>query len=233
MKIIGHRGAAGHEPENTLISFKKALELNVDMIELDVYVLKTGELVVMHDNKVDRTTNGSGYVIDYTFEELRKLDAGHGEQVPLLSEVLDLVDKSVPVNIELKGIGTAKNTAALIATYIQEKGWTEDLFIVSSFNHIELMEFVNLMPAIHTGALSEGILLGYSAFAEQLGSYSTNLSAEFITPEFVLDAHNRHLEVFVYTINDESEIERMQTLGVDGIFTNFPDRARAQLSSFV
>jgi len=227
MKIIGHRGAAGYEPENTLISFKKALELGVDMIELDVYVLASEEVIVMHDNKVDRTTNGSGYVTDYTFAELRKLDAGHGEKVPLLSEVLDLVDKRVPVNIELKGVGTAKNTAALITTYINEREWTDDLFVVSSFNHIELMKFVELMPTIHTGALSEGILLGYSAFAEQLGSHSTNLSAEFITPEFVLDAHNRNLEVFVYTINDESEIARMCTLGVDGIFTNFPDRARA------
>jgi glycerophosphoryl diester phosphodiesterase len=231
MKIIGHRGAAGHEPENTLISFKKALDLGVDMIELDVHVLATGELIVMHDNKVDRTTDGTGYVRDYTFSELRKLDAGHGEKIPLLSEVLDLVDKKVPMNIELKGLGTAKSAAELIKEYKQEKGWTDDLFIVSSFNHIELAEFIQLMPSIHTGALSEGILIGYAAFAEELGSFSTNLSAEFVTPEFVDDAHKRNLEVFVYTINDESEIARMCALGVDGIFTNFPDEARLHMTS--
>jgi glycerophosphoryl diester phosphodiesterase len=229
MKIIGHRGAAGHEPENTLISFKKALELNVDMIELDVYVLKTGEIVIMHDNKVDRTTNGTGYVMDYNFSDLRLLDAGHGQKVPLLSEVLDLVDKKVPVNIELKGQGTAKSVAALIETYKDEKGWTDALFIVSSFNHVELAEFIRLMPSIRTGALSEGILLGYSEFAEKLGSFSANMSAEFVTSELVEDAHKRHLEVFVYTVNDESEITRMCSLGVDGVFTNYPDQARAYI----
>lgn len=224
MKIIGHRGAAGHEPENTLISFKKALELDVDMIELDVYVLKTGEVVIMHDNKVDRTTNGKGYVMDYSFFDLRKLDAGNGQKVPLLSEVLDLIDKRMPVNIELKGQGTAKSVAALIELYKNEKGWTEDLFVVSSFNHIELAEFIRLMPSVKTGALSEGILLGYSEFAERLGSSSANISAEFVTPELVEDAHKRNLEVFVYTVNDESEIARMRSLGVDGVFTNYPDR---------
>ena len=232
MKIIGHRGAAGHEPENTLISFRKALELDVDMIELDVHVLKTGELVIMHDNKVDRTTDGTGYVMDYAFSELRELDAGHGERIPLLTEVLDLVDKKVPVNIELKGRATAKSVASLIQTYKDEKGWTDDLFIVSSFNHVELAEFMKLMPLIKTGALSEGILIGYSEYAEKLGSYSTNMSAEFVTPELVDDAHRRHLEVFVYTINDESEVTRMNELGVDGIFTNFPDQARAYLGGF-
>lgn len=232
MKIIGHRGAAGHEPENTLISFKKALDLGVDMIELDVYVLESGELVLMHDNKVDRTTNGAGYVTDYSFSELRKLDAGHGERVPLLTEVLDLIDKKVPVNIELKGLGTAKSVAALIQLYKDKKGWTDDLFLVSSFNHIELAEFIKLMPSIKTGALSEGILLGYSEYAERLGSSYANLSAEFITPELVDDAHKRNLEVYVYTINDESEVARMNDLGVDGIFTNFPDQARAYAGGF-
>lgn len=226
MKIIGHRGAAGHEPENTLISFKKALELDVDMIELDVYVLKTGETVVMHDNKVDRTTNGKGYVMDYSFADLRKLDAGNGQKVPLLSEVLDLIDKKMPVNIELKGQGTAKSVAALITTYKEEKGWTDNLFVVSSFNHVELAEFIRLMPSIKTGALAEGILLGYSEFAQKLGSFSANVSAEFVTPELVDDAHKRNLEVFVYTVNDESEIARMCSLGVDGVFTNYPDQAR-------
>jgi glycerophosphoryl diester phosphodiesterase len=232
MKIIGHRGAAGHEPENTLISFKKALELDVDMIELDVYMLKTGELVVMHDNKVDRTTNGAGYVMDYSFSDLRALDAGRGEKVPTLSEVLDLIDKKVPVNIELKGLHTAKSVALLIADYKNTKGWTDDLFIVSSFNHVELAEFAKLMPTVKTGALAEGILLGYSEYAEKLGSYSANLSAEFVTPELVEDAHKRNLEVFVYTINDESEVTRMCDLGVDGIFTNFPDQARAYVGGF-
>ncbi|MBA6363297.1 glycerophosphodiester phosphodiesterase, partial [Colwellia sp. BRX8-8] len=109
----------GHEPENTLRSFKKALALNVDAIELDVYVCKTGELVVIHDDKVDRTTNGIGYTEDKTFVELRQLDAGKGELIPTLEEVLDLVDKSVIVNIELKGRSTAIATYQVIDKYIK------------------------------------------------------------------------------------------------------------------
>ena len=95
---IGHRGAMGYAPENTLKSFKKALELNVDAIELDVYICKSGELVVIHDDKVNRTTNGKGYVAEKTFKELRALDAGEKEKIPELKEVFDLVNKKVNIN---------------------------------------------------------------------------------------------------------------------------------------
>ena len=157
MLKIGHRGAMGHEPENTLCSFQKALELGVDMIELDVYVLKTGELVVIHDDKVDRTTNGHGYVIDKSFKEIRSLDAGQGEKIPTLNEVFGLVDKKVPINVELKGEGTAIPVAKLIEQYINDKGWTEEHFLVSSFDHPELKKFKELKPNIRIGALITGI----------------------------------------------------------------------------
>ena len=105
---ISHRGACGYEPENTLASFKKAIEINADMIELDVHVCKTGEVVVIHDEKVNRTTNGKGYVSQKNLESLKKLDAGKGKKIPTLIEVLDLVNKRVKVNIELKGKKTAE-----------------------------------------------------------------------------------------------------------------------------
>ena len=100
---VGHRGAAGHEPENTLRSFRKALDLGADMVELDVHLCGTGELVVIHDETVDRTTDGSGSVRDMPFHELRGLDAGKGERIPTLREVLDLLEGRAGVNIELKG----------------------------------------------------------------------------------------------------------------------------------
>lgn len=230
MKIIAHRGACGHEPENTLASFKKAIEQGTDAIELDVHVLRGGELVVIHDHMVDRTTNGSGYVEDFSLNDLRKLNAGNNEKVPLLSEVFDLVDRKVPVHIELKGPNTALPVAALIERYKSERNWSEDLFIVSSYNHIELAKFISLMPTVRTGALFYGVPLGHAAFAEQLGSSSVHLSTDLITQEFVNDAHARNLEVFVETVNIESEMQRMQAMGVDGIFTNFPDRARSYLA---
>ena len=224
IKKIGHRGAMGYEPENTLISFKKALDLNVDMTELDVYVCKTGELVVIHDDKVDRTTNGIGYVVEKTFDELRQLDAGKGEKIPTLSEVLDLIDKKIQINIELKGTGTARPVYELLEYYVKNKEWQYDDFLISSFNHYELKEFNTLNPNIKIGALITGIPIGYAEFAEKVNSSTVNPDIEFINKEFVDDAHNRGLDVYVYTVNDLDDIEKMKSLGVDGIFSNFPDR---------
>jgi len=105
---IGHRGAAGHAPENTLASFRKAIELGLDMTELDVHVCASGELVVIHDENVDRTTNSKGWVSKLSLTELKRLDAGAGETVPTLAEVLDLLKDRIMLNIELKGLGTAE-----------------------------------------------------------------------------------------------------------------------------
>jgi len=221
---IGHRGAMGYAPENTLKSFKKALELNVDAIELDVYVCKSGELVVIHDDKVNRTTNGEGYVIEKTLDELKTLDAGDGEKIPLLSEVLDVINKKVKINIELKGTGTANPVYELIEEYVKNKSWKYDDFIISSFNHYELKRFRELNSLIKIGALITGIPIGFAEFAEKLNAYSVNLCIEFINQEFVDDVHKRGLKVYVWTVNDSDDIERMKNLNVDGIFSNFPDR---------
>lgn len=221
---IGHRGAAGYAPENTLSSFKKALELDVDAVELDVYACKTGELVVIHDDKVDRTTDGKGYVVSKNFEELRALNAGNGQKIPLLEEVLDLIGNKVIVNVELKGGDTAESVSKIIGRYIKEKNWNKDNFFVSSFNHPELKKFKELMPEIKIGAIIVGIPEAYAEFAEKLGANSVNLSVEFINQEFVDDAHKRGLKVFVWTVNDIDDIERMKALAVDGIFSSFPDR---------
>ena len=152
---VGHRGAMGYEPENTLRSFKKALELGVDMIEFDVYVCKSGELVVIHDDTLERTTNGKGLVIEKTLAELKELDAGKEEKIPTLEEIMDLADKKVKINIELKGDNTAKPVLNMIEKYVDEKGWKYDDFLVSSFNHGELKNFKELNPKIKTGILVE------------------------------------------------------------------------------
>ncbi len=224
MEIIGHRGASGYKPENTLASFKKALEIGVDMIEFDVYALKTGELVVIHDETVDRTTDGTGHVVDFSFEQLRQLDAGNGQKIPLLSEVLDLVDQKVPVNIELKGIGTARPVATMIQYYIVEKGWREDLFLVSSLDLDELKVFIKLMPHIRTGALYAGEPVGFLAFAKRWHTYSANFESVFITNKDVCRAHKKGLMVYTYTVNDPGEVERMEAMHVDGIFSDYPDK---------
>lgn len=221
---IGHRGAMGHEPENTISSFKKAIELNVDAVEFDVYVCKTGELIVMHDDKIDRTTNGTGYTEDKTFAELRSLDAGKGEQIPTLEEVLDVIDKRAVINIELKGNNTALATEQVIRKYVNTKGWSVHDFMVSSFDHHELKKFKQCYPEVAIGALVDGIPLSYADCAVELNAQSINLCLEFINQDFVDDAHKKGLKVYVWTVNDHDDIAKIKALNVDGIFSNFPER---------
>ncbi|MFH1061272.1 MAG: glycerophosphodiester phosphodiesterase family protein [Candidatus Omnitrophota bacterium] len=221
---IGHRGAAGYEPENTLLSFQKALELKVDMVELDVQACKSGELMVIHDLKLDRTTNGKGYVCEKTYDELRCLDAGKNQKIPTLPEALDLLDRKVKVNIEIKGSGIANTLFNLIQEYVKDKAWSWDDFLVSSFNHYEIQEFRQLTSEVKTGAIIAGIPIGYGQCASMLNCYSLHPSKEFINQALIDDAHKRGLKVYAYTFNEPEEIQKIKSLGVDGIFSNFPDR---------
>jgi glycerophosphoryl diester phosphodiesterase len=226
---IGHRGAKGHAPENTLRSIREALALGVPWIEVDVYAVEN-ELVVIHDARLERTTNGKGYVEQQSLAYLRGLDAGKGEQIPLLSEVVDCLKQQAGLNIELKGENTAEPVAKLIQQYLKQ-GYPADLFLVSSFNHRELALFKQLLPTINIGALLCGLPLHHAAFAERLGAYSVNMSIEFIDRLFIEDAQQRGLKVYVYTVNHPDDIERMYNLGVDGIFSDYPERVLAFMSN--
>jgi len=208
------------------------------MIELDVYAIPSGQLMVIHDNKVDRTTNGKGYVMESSFAYLRSLDAGRGagnakrggkrEKIPTLNEVLDLIDRKVKLNIELKGEHTAEPVKKVLREYLTKR-WKHDDFLISSFNHEELRKFKQLMPAIPVGVVFDGIPLGYAQYAQGLNAYSLHLSVEFANQEIVADAHRRGIKVFCWTLTEADEIERMCKLGVDGIFVNDPEFAYSVL----
>jgi glycerophosphoryl diester phosphodiesterase len=228
--LIAHRGASAIEPENTLASFKKALEFPfIKMIELDVYAIPSGQLMVIHDTKVDRTTNGKGYIMESSFAYLRSLDAGRAggkgkrggkpEKIPTLNEVLDLIDRKIKVNIELKGEHTAEPVRKVLQEYLAQ-GWKHDDFLVSSFNHEELRKFKQLMPEIPVGVNFDGIPLGYAQYAQGLNAYSIHLSVDFANKAIVADAHRRGIKVFCWTLTEADEIERMRKLGVDGMFVN-------------
>ncbi len=221
---IGHRGACGYEPENTLRSFAKAITLGVDIIELDVHVCKSGEVVVIHYDKVDYTTNGNGYVYEKTLDELQSLDAGQGEIIPTLEEVLNLIDRQVKVNIELKKPDTVQSVAHIIERYVHKKGWSYDDFLVSSFNHYALQQFHALLPQVDIGALLIGIPIGFADFAQKVNASIVVVAFHFINQDFVDDAHNREMKVFVFTVNDKDDIQRIKALGVDGIISDYPDR---------
>lgn len=221
---VGHRGAMGYEPENTLASFKKAIDLKADMIELDVHVCKSGEVVVMHDETVDRTTSGTGKIEDKTLTELKGLHMDKNQKVPTLEEVLDIVDKKIKVNIELKDQGTAQPVRAIIEQYIEKNGLDYDDFIVSSFNHGELEELRKIDPEARIGVLSETVPPTLIRFAKKIKAYSINTPINRIDKKFVDKAHKNGFKVFVFAANDTDEIRKAKDINVDYICSNFPDK---------
>lgn len=223
---IGHRGARGHAPENTLLSIDTGILLGADMIEFDVQ--RCGdELVVIHDHRLERTTNGEGRIDQVGFEYLRSLDAGKGQQIPTLREVLNLIEARVSVNVEIK---SADGTAAAIADAIREAlgdGWNASQFLVSSFHLPELYEFTQIIPEVPVAALVCGVPLDWAACATELGAQALNISAEFADRRLIRDAQSRGLKVFAYTVNHEKDIVALRDAGVDGVFTDYPDRVVA------
>ena len=221
---LGHRGACGYAPENTIASFQKAIELGVDMIEFDVRLCKTGEVVVLHDEKVDRMTNGHGAVSDLSLAEIQIFDVNGGGKIPTLAEALDAIDRKTKVVIELKHSEVVEPTATVVRAYIKERGWTLDDILITSFDHYFLARFRELIPGIGLAAILAGVPIGYAEFGERLGAYSVNMAFPFLNREFVEDAHRRGLKVFAWTVNEPEDIAWVKALGVDGIFSNFPDR---------
>ena len=220
--VIGHRGAMGYEPENTLASFRKAIDLGADAIELDVYFLE-GHLVVFHDETLERTTNGQGLLLEQNFTRLRSLDAGHGEKIPTLTEVFALINGRVPLNIELKG----PDTAAPVVDFISGKrlaGLANEMFLVSSFNRELLVGVRQLDPHILLGVLVDTPLPDHLDFADELNAYAINSPLATVDKSLVSEAHDRGLKVFVYTVDEANDMKRMAELGADGVFSNYPDR---------
>jgi glycerophosphoryl diester phosphodiesterase len=225
MQIIAHRGASGTEPENTLRSFSRSLTMNIDAIELDVHLTKDKKLVVIHDNSVKRTTNGKGYVKNLMFKQLRELNAGLDEKIPLLEEVFDLVNKKVMIHIELKGTGTARPVAKLIEEYVK-KGWWYNHFIISSFKFKELEDFYKINKKVRLAVLFERNPNKYLKKTSLINAYSINFPMRLTSKKYVEKAHKENLKLLVWTVNTKRGINRMRKLKVDGIFTNFPEKTK-------
>lgn len=219
MQKIGHRGACGYAPENTLAAFQLAIDMGCPVVELDVHLIEN-QLLVIHDETLERTTDGQGLLTDHSFDYLRGLDAGEGQKIPTLNEVISLVDHRAEINIELKGPGTALPVSELLGKYCQQ-GWTPLEFQLSSFDHEEL---ARASKDYRKGALFHRESAEYFNVTASLGAYSLNLSMRIVNEKVVAEAHKQGLKVFVYTVNEPADIEHMRELGVDAIFTNYPDR---------
>ena len=222
MLNIGHRGAKGYAPENTLLSIRKAIELGATWVEIDVRWLDD-EIIVFHDAHVDRTTDGSGLLQNYSYEELRKLDAGNGERVATLKDVIQEIDEKVGLIIELKSLAVAKPVADLLRQ-LSDNDWKNKKLIVSSFNMGALKRVFELSPNIQLGVLvKQNIKTGFD-WAAKLKAHSFHVSLTLISTEIVNKAHFLGLKVYVYTVNEPNDIKLMQKINVDGVFCDYPDR---------
>jgi glycerophosphoryl diester phosphodiesterase len=224
--VIGHRGAMGHETENTIASVKKALELGVDMIEIDVFKIKSGEIVVFHDDTVDRLTESKGKIEDYDWSDLQRLHLKNNHKIPLLTEILDTIDLKVPLNIELKGVGTATEVNAIVQNYIGKKGWKLDDFLISSFIWDELKAMRGLNQKIRIGVLTEDDPLEAIPLAKELGAVSINPNYKKLNLEIVKAIKTNGFKVYAWTVNHKVDIDTMKEIGIDGVFTNYPERAK-------
>lgn len=234
--VIAHRGFSGKAPENTMSSFIKAVESGADMIELDVTLSKDGEVVVIHDKTLNRTTNTKGKVLDFNLEELKKLDAGSwfskdfkNEKIPTLEEVLNYTKDKILVNIEIKKYsvkrlkkydGIEEKVVNLVKKYEME-----DKVLISSFNKIALKRVNEFNPNIKT-ALLYRLRISNRIIKTGLKNsfYSFNQGKRLFTKKGFALASKNGFRVNIYTINSEKELKKFVDIGVNGIITNYPDR---------
>jgi glycerophosphoryl diester phosphodiesterase len=249
--VMAHRGGRHLWPENTLYAFEHAWELGVDVLEMDIHSSQDGVLVVMHDGEVDRTTDGSGRIHDFILAELQELDAGYhwsaddgatfpfrgkGITVPALEEVF-LALPEAPMNIEIKQ--AEPPIVAPLCQMIRDHGMTDQV-LVASFHKETMQEFRRACPEVASTTVEDEVRVLYvlsraylsgiyrpPAEALQVPEYSGDLHV--VIPPLVRGARGRNMDLHVWTVNDEEDMQRMLDLGVDGIITDYPDRLLALL----
>ncbi|CAA9443436.1 MAG: Glycerophosphoryl diester phosphodiesterase [uncultured Rubrobacteraceae bacterium] len=213
---VGHRGAAGLEPENTLRSFRRAAEEGADAVELDLRLTRDGCLAVLHDADVDRTTNGSGPVAEMTLNELKRLDAGLGERVPTFEEVLEAIE--LPIHAELKVVEAAEP----LATSILERGLAGRVVPIS-FHPEALRQTKRSLPNLPVGLILRGTVPNPAAEARSVDATYVSLEAAYLDEETVEHCQRAGLRVTTWTVNEPEEMRRALETGVDGIVTDRPD----------
>lgn len=217
---IGHRGVAGVEPENTLRSFVHAEQAGMDLIELDLHLSKDGALAVMHDAEVDRTTDGSGPIAEKTLAELRALDAGQGERVPVFEEVLDAVRS--PIQAEIKDVAAARTLAGVM----RERDLVARVEVIS-FHDEAIAEIAQLVPGVRTALVASRWGGDLVDRAKAVGATRLVLNIRRITLELVEKAHAEGLTVVGWTVNTQDQLRLARGLGLDGVTTDHPEIRRA------
>lgn len=224
MLKIGHRGAKGYAPENTLLSFQKAIEMGVDGIELDVHLSADGQIIVIHDATIDRTTNGQGVVNSLSLRELKGFRIENEHEIPTLIEVFNLVNKRCFINIELKGKGTALPVLALIEKYVSKKNWQYHHFLISSFDWVSLLDIHLAKPTIPLGVLTEYDIDLAFAFAKHIQAQSIHSYFHLLSKEKTAKIREEGFRILAWTVNETEDIQKIKSFHINGIITDYPDR---------
>ena len=230
--IIGHRGAPGHAPENTMASFRRAVELGATFIETDLRLSHDARFVAMHDATLDRTSNGRGMVRDFTLAQLRELDAGSwygpefaGEKIPALEEILNFArEADVVFYLEIKheaGWGVHHGVAAALRA-ANEPART----VVISFDSSMLRNLRSLDAGVLMGLLFENPIASVVEKAQQIGARQICPRADLVTPQLLSEAQDAGLQVAAWTVNEPAQMDKLISMGVNGIMTDYPDRLR-------
>lgn len=233
--IWAHRGASGYCPENTLISFQKAIDMKANGIELDIQLTKDNQIVVCHDETIDRTSNGTGFVKDYTLAELKALNFNktHPEyehaELPTMKEVFELIKPSdLTINIELKtGVFFYPHIEEMILALTKKMGM-EDRVIYSSFNHYSIVKIKELDPSARTAFLYSDGPIDMPDYAKKYGVDALHPAFYNIQyPDFMEDCKKYGIEVNVWTVNEPQYWDACGKYGVHAVITNYPDQAKA------
>ncbi len=231
-KIFAHRGFSGKYPENTMLAFKKAVEIGVDGIELDVHLTKDNEVVIIHDEDIKRTCNGEGLVKDMTLSELKKFDASatfkgvYGKnEIPTLREYFELIRSTdVITNIELKtGVYEYPTIEQRVIDLVREYG-LEKKIIFSSFNHFTVKRCEELAPEIKRGFLTGDWLVDFGKYTRERNVQCCHPWHITLSQAVVDEMHKAGCEINTWTVNEYADIERLSAMGVDCLIGNFPDR---------
>jgi len=229
---FAHRGASGYYPENTILAFEKAIEMGCDGIETDVQLSKDGILVLCHDEKIDRTTDGTGFIKDYTYSELCQFDAGikfgeefRGLKIPVLDDILRLAkENGLIINLELKtNVIEYESLEEMVIDKVHYYG-LQDKIILSSFNHYTVMNCKKIDSKIKCGFLYSSALYEPGWYGLHAGVQALHPNFKTLKYEIVKNIHDQGIEINTYTVNSEEDMKRMIELKIEGIITNYPDR---------
>lgn len=219
--IIGHRGACAHEPENTLRSIRRAIADGAEMVEIDVRSV-AGEILVIHDDTLDRTTDGSGQIDSLSFDDLRQLDAGAGEMIPILAEALELTLPTLPLNIEIKEVAV---TAPVCDLLLSIPRLDQQRVLLSSFHQEAIREVRQRLPEIPIGILADespDSLAQMNPLANELGAVSVHPPVESMSAEIVAEAHQSGFQVLPFTARTLGQLTHVLDCGADGCFADDP-----------